>query len=115
MAIAGVLLNAWVFAGHTATMVLVPVTIVAGIPVTICQGGDRTLDQNTSSTDKPFTPGKDCPICSGLAVLGLTVLTQHLLLADDLPDYLPAHGLMVARFRDNRPLRTFNRGPPVTA
>jgi hypothetical protein len=110
LAIAGALLNAWVFTVHTTAMARAKTVTIAGMTVVICQA-----DQDAGSSNKPSIPGKNCPICSGLAAFHIAVLTSIMLLAVTQPRAVNSFGAFAALFLDHRPLRIFNRGPPLAA
>jgi hypothetical protein len=91
-------------------MVRAKTVTIAGITVVICQ-----VDQNAGSPSKSSSPGKSCPICSGHAALHFAVLTSLALLAAAQPHAVKGIGAFDALFLDHRPLRIFNRGPPLAA
>lgn len=109
LAVLGAALNAWVLTVHVTSLAL---TSMRADGVVIC--GQKRIGTNPWSGDGKSVPRKHCPICSGLAVLHIGVLTDAgLSIPSRAASMLVESETMVAYVLDRRPDRLLNRGPPL--
>ncbi|MBS0251984.1 MAG: hypothetical protein JSR78_13070 [Proteobacteria bacterium] len=107
LAILGAALNAWVLSVHLTSVALTSMRA----DVVIC--GQKRAATAPWSGDGKSIPRNHCPICSGLAVLHIGVLTDAGLgIPSRTAPMLVVSETMVAYVLDRRPDRLLNRGPP---
>ena len=114
LAVLGALLNVWVLTIHITSVALTQLH-VGGSDIVICQKGGLKYVVGLGAPGEKTAPGKNCPICSGLAALNISIVSDTSLqiapIARNVTDEISeTRDELVA---DHSPQQILNRGPPL--